>query len=68
MVAIWPSSTLPVVPLMANPAAASLALMMLSPSIGAAIVMVGAVSSTVSAWVAGTAGLPAASDTFASTV
>jgi hypothetical protein len=51
MVAIWPSSVPSAVPVMANPAAASLALTTLSPAM-VAIAIVGGVSPTVSAWVA----------------
>ena len=52
-------------PLMVTPAAASALLMMLSPATGLVIAIVGAVSSTVMAWVAVVAALPAASDTLA---
>ncbi len=67
IVAVWPfTAALPAVaePLMVTPAAASLLLMMLLPSTGL-IAIVGTVSSTVIAWLAVTAALPAASVTLA---
>ena len=67
-VAIWPSSTPTVVPVTANPAATSLALIVLSPVIEAVIAIVGAVRSMIRLWVAWGAWLPATSDTFAWTV
>ena len=68
MVAVWPlTAALPAVavPAMVTPAAASLLLTTLSPATGVVIAMEGAVSSTVMAWVAVGAALPAASVTLA---
>ena len=73
IVAVWPLIAAPpapavAVPLMATPAAASVLLMMLSAAIGFVIAIAGALSSTVIAWLAVVAALPAASDTFALTL
>src|SRR5947209_20001369 len=69
MVAVWPfTPALPAVavPEIVTPAAASALLMMLSPATGVVIAIVGAVSSTVIAWLAVGAALPATSETLAS--
>ena len=70
IVAVWPLTAAPpvpaaAVPLTVTPAAASVLLMMLSPATGLVIAIVGAVSSTVIAWLAVIAELPTISETFA---